>query len=218
MPNQNSTRLITTAFVLFLLATSVWAGGIKHPSNYGDTSGLGFTLLGCGSTQKDGVIAECFEGNGGFPHDFLFTFSLANPSLSTSISSVTFSFDATDVAKLSPDSPPDSPFGLFQDDPSPDCNKMNVKCTPPQVTFTANALPLVVGDNKFLFGNFTGDLSGKVTAFFSFTDTVTAPKFIDASLSSTTTVPEPSELGLLITALGSIIIVRRRQQRAKQNG
>lgn len=208
---NKSARLLTSLSFFGLLAASAWAGGIKHPSDYGDTSGPGFSLSSCGSTTKGGVIAQCFQGDGPSPNDFLFTFSLATPASTTSITSVTFTFDATDIADLTPTTPSSSPFGLFEDDSPPDCNKMNVKCTPPQVTFTANALPLATGGNTFLFGNFTGDLSGTVTAFFSFTDTVSAPQFSGDTTSSSVNTPEPSQLGLLIAGLGSLIAARRKR-------
>jgi hypothetical protein len=77
-------------------------------------------------------------------------------------------------------------------------------------------VPLPSGDNTFNFTNFTGSLSGDVTAYFTVNDISQVPTFESATTSSTTTTPEPSEIGLLLAAFGSIIAVRRRQQ-GKQN-
>jgi hypothetical protein len=91
---------------------------------------------------------------------------------------------------------------------------MNIACTPTQVTITNN--PALVSPITLDFSNFTGDLSGKVTAYFAYADSATAPSFTGATTSSTTATPEPSEIGILIAAFGSLIALRRRKQ-AKQN-
>ena len=199
MSNCYSSRLIAGLFFC-ILASSAWAIGIKHPSDYGDvTSGITLTPCGGSSPIFNGVSADCFLGSGPSPNDFLFTFSV-NPA--ATVASVTFNFtdlpDATD------------PFGLLEGTPS-DCAAMNVVCTPPQVGFTANT-PLTTGDNTFLFTNFSGLLSGKVTAYFHYVDTATAPTFTAATISGTTATPEPSQIGLLAVALGSLIALRRKQK------
>ena len=197
------TRLTASAFFFCLLVSSGWANGIKHPSDYGDPSfPINFPACSPSSQTEDGVVASCFQGTGPSPNDFLFTFSLQNPSPSTSITSVTFTLA---------DVPTD--FGLLEGTPS-DCASMNIACTPTQVTITNN--PALVSPITLDFSNFTGDLSGEVTAYFAYADSATAPSFTGATTSSTTATPEPSEIGILIAAFGSLIALRRRKQ-AKQN-
>jgi hypothetical protein len=200
MSNCYSSRLIAGVFFC-LLASSAWAIGIKHPSDYGDVSS-GITLTPCGGSSPvfNGVSAECFLGSGESSNDFLFTFFV---SPAASVTSVTFNFtdipDATD------------PFGLLEGTPA-DCAAMNVVCTPAEVGFTATS-PLTTGDNKFLFTNFSGLLSGQVTAYFHYEDPATAPTLTAATTDGgTTATPEPSEIGLLAVALGSLIVLRRKQR------
>jgi hypothetical protein len=193
------TRLTAVLFFC-LVASSAWAVGIKHPSDYGDPS-TGITFTSCGSQQNGLVIGDCFEGTGAGSNDFLFSFDLASPSASTSITSVTFNL--TDVP---------SDFGLLEGDAT-DCASMNIACTPAQVTINDGAA-LAAGPNTFTFTNFTGNLT--VTEYFSYSDPATAPSFTDATTSSITATPEPSEIAFLLAAIGSTMVVRRRQQ-AKQN-
>ncbi|MGD0297395.1 MAG: PEP-CTERM sorting domain-containing protein [Bryobacteraceae bacterium] len=194
-------RLIASVFFFCILASSAWAGGgIKHPSDYGSPpSPIDFTA--CGSQQEGPVIAQCFEGTGESPDDFLFTFSLQNPIASTMITSVKFSLA---------DVPTD--FGLLEGTPT-DCAAMNIVCTPSQITISNN--PPLASPITLDFSNFMGDLSA--TAYFAYSSTVPAPNFAGATTSSAVTTPEPSEIGLLIAALASLIVVRQKQQ-AKQNG
>ena len=198
------TRLTASVFFFCLLVSSGWANGIKHPSDYGSPPSP-ITFPSCGSVTQNGVVGSCFGGTGPGFNDFLFTFALQTPSASTDITSVTLDFDFS-PSDLSPD-----PVGLLEGTTT-DCEAMNIACTPPQVT--VSPLALVDGSNKFTFTNFTGDLT--VTEYFSFNDTVTAPTFTGATTSSTTATPEPSEIGLLIAAFGSVIALRRRRQ-AKQS-
>jgi hypothetical protein len=203
VPTGTPTRLIASAFFVCLLTGSAWANGIKHPSDYGSPPGI--NLLPCATATQtvDGVVASCFQGSGLSPNDFLFTLALANPSPSTSISSVTFNF--SDLADVPTD------FGLIEGTNTDPCSGMNVACLqPPTLVTITDGTPLGIGDNKFLFSNFTGDLSGKVTAYFSYGDSEQAPSFTAATTSSTTATPEPGELGLLTVALASLILVRRR--------
>jgi hypothetical protein len=197
-----SSPLLTSLSFFCLLASSAWAsGGIKHPSDYGDpSSGISFTP--CGSQTVDNVVADCFEGTGGNPDDFLFTLALQTPTALTSITSATF----TDA-----DVPTD--FGLVESQTAGDCAKMNVTCTPAQITITNNpslAFPMTLD-----FGSFAGDLAA--TVYFTLPDGATAPTFTAAQTSSSVATPEPSEIGLVIAAFGCLIAVRRRQQQ-KQNG
>jgi hypothetical protein len=198
---NNSTRLITSFSFFWLLASSAWAAGIKHPSDYGSPpSPIDFPS--CGSTVVGLVVADCFAGTGESSNDFLFTLSLQNPVATTSITSVEFSLA---------DVPTD--VGFLEGTPS-DCAAMNIACTPAQVTITNN--PALASPITLDFTNFTGDLTA--TVYFAYADPATAPTFNgDTTGSSVTTTPEPSEIGLLIAAFGSLILVRRRQQ-AKQNG
>ena len=196
---NNSTRLITSFSFFCLLASSAWAAGIKHPSDYGfPPSPIDFPA--CGSTVVGLVVAECFEGTGPSPNDFLFTLSLENPAAATSITSV--EFNLADV-------PTD--VGLLEGLPA-DCAAMNIACTPAQVTITNN--PALASPITLDFSNFTGDLTA--TVYFAYADQATAPTFTGDTTSSSVNTPEPSEIGLLIAAFGSLIVVRRRQQ-AKQN-
>jgi hypothetical protein len=154
------------------------------------------------------VVATCFVGSGAGFDDFLFTFALASFSLTTSITSVTFDFPATVTE-----------FGLVEGSSTDPCSGLtNVPCLDEgsPVTITGNPPTLPAGLNTFGFTNFTGDLSGTVTAYFSLSDNKTAPTFTAATTSGTTATPEPSEIGLLTAALATLIMVRRRQQ-TKQN-
>ena len=200
-----SVRLLTSLSFFCLLAASAWAAGIKHPSDYGDPS-TGITFGSCGSQKVGLVVADCFNGTGAGSNDFLFSFSLASPNPTTSITSVTLNltFSPSDLNTA-------DPFGLLESQTAGDCSKMNIACTPPQVTFLNPPATLVDGSNIFSFNNFTGDLT--VTEYFSFLDAVSAPSFIADTTSSSVTTPEPSELGLLIAAFGSLIVVRRRRGR-----
>jgi len=205
----NNTRIIVSLSLLCFLAGSAWAGGIKHPSNYGDPpNAITFEPCTTASQTVDGVIASCFQGTGGSPFDFLFTLALVTPSASTSITSVTFNL--SDIADL--DSA--DPFGLLEGDTA-DCAAMNIACTPAQITINDGS-PLALGANTFTFTHFTGDLVA--TAYFGYDNTADAPSFTGAVLSgATTSTPEPSEIGVLIAAFGSLIFIRRKQL-AKQNG
>jgi hypothetical protein len=194
------TRLLTSLSFFCLLASSAFAGGIKHPSDYGDPT-TGITFGTCGSTQIGLVIADCFTGTGAGGNDFLFTFSLQNPTASTSITSVSFTFA---------DVPTD--VGLLESETPGDCAKMNVACTPPQITITNS--PSLVSPITLDFANFTGDLMA--TAYFAYDSSSSAPIFTgDTTSGSTTSTPEPSEIGILIAAFGCLVAARRKQQ-AKQ--
>jgi hypothetical protein len=199
---NNSTRLITSFSFFCLLASSAWAAGIKHPSDYGSPpSPIDFPACGTPPMVVGLVVADCFAGTGESSNDFLFTLSLQNPVATTSISSVEFSL--VDV-------PTD--VGFLEGTPS-DCAAMNIACTPAQVTITNN--PALASPITLDFSNFTGNLTA--TVYFAYANPATAPTFTgDTTGSSVTTTPEPSEIGLLIAAFGSLIVVRRRQQ-AKLN-
>jgi len=159
-------------------------------------------------TTEDGVVATCFEGSGESFNDYLFSFALVTPSPSTSINSVTLDFSSSVTD-----------FGLVEGDGGDPCSGLtNVPCLPSTtlVTIAGGTLPLSSGDNTFNFTNFTGSLSGDVTAYFTLSNSELVPTFESATTSSTTTTPEPGEIGLLVAAFVSIIAVRRRQQ-GKQN-
>jgi hypothetical protein len=204
MSNCYSFRLIAGVFFC-LLASSAWAIGIKHPSDYGDvTSSITLTPCGGSSPVFNGVSADCFLGSGPSSNDFLFTFFV---SPAAEVTSVTFNLTDIPVAIAIP---PTDPVGLLEGTPA-DCAAMNVVCTPAEVGFTASS-PLTIGDNTFLFTNFSGALSGQVTAYFQYDDIATAPTFTAATISGTTATPEPSQIGLLALALGSVIALRRKQK------
>jgi hypothetical protein len=200
---NTSTQLITSLSFFCLLAGSAFAGGIKHPSDYGATP---VTLVNCpGSPTTEGaVVATCFIGSGSGFDDFLFSFALTSPSPTTSITSVTFDFP-TAV----------SDFGLVEAVGLDVCSGLtNVPCLPEgsPVTIAGGTLPLPIGDNTFTFTNFTGDLSGDVTAYFTLADGSAAPTFAGDTTSSSVNTPEPSEIGILIAAFGCCIAARRKLQ------
>jgi len=214
--NPCFSRLIGGA-IFCVMAGCAWAGGgIKHPSDYGSPP---ITLSPCSSpvTPQDGVSADCFfnltTGSAGIG-DYLFT--LFSPSPSKSITSVTFAdLAALDAANV------DGPFGLIEGTSLDPCSGMNVGCFPDSTT----PLPTVsTSDNKtFTFTNFTGNLSGKVTLYFSFCDSGTTdcalpdqPTLTGATTSTLTGTPEPSEIGLLAGVLGLLFAIVQRR-RVKQN-
>jgi hypothetical protein len=189
-----------------LLAGSAFAGGIKHPSDYGSTP---VTLNNCPSaptTTVGAVVATCFVGSGSGFDDFLFSFALTSPSPTTSITSVTFDFP-TAV----------SDFGLVEAVGADVCSGLtNVPCLPEgsPVTISGGTPPLF-GDNTFTFTNFTGDLSGDVTAYFTLADFSQAPTFTGDTTGSSVATPEPGGIGILI-AFGCLVAARR-MQLAKRN-
>src|ERR1039457_3454284 len=157
------TRLTASVFFFCLLASSSWANGIKHPSDYGDTSGS-IDFSPCGSTPVDLVVADCFTGANG-THDFLFTLSLSSPTASISITSVEFTLA---------DVPTD--FGLLEGTPT-DCAAMNIVCTPAQITISNN--PALASPITLDFSDFTGNLAA--TIYFAYGSTVTAPTFTETT-------------------------------------
>jgi hypothetical protein len=203
---NTSTRLLTSLSFFCLLAGSAFAGGIKHPSDYGSTP---VTLNNCGSpTTVGAVVATCFVGSGSGFDDFLFSFALTSPSPTTSITSVTFDFP-TAVSE----------FGLVEAVGSDVCSGLtNVPCLPEgsPVTISGGTPPLPIGGNTFTFTNFTGDLSGDVTAYFTLADGSAAPTFTGDTTGSSVATPEPSEIGILIAAFGCLVAARRKQL-AKRN-
>lgn len=192
--SNNKTTLLIGGAVFCLLASSAWAGGIKHPSDYGSPPGIDLTA--CGTQDVDGVTAACFEGSGPNPNDFLFTFSADNPG--TSILSVMFDFS---VAPIN--------FGIVTGTGLDPCSGMNVACLTEPTTVDINSL-----DNTlFTFSNFTPNLSGKVTAFFSFEESIKTHDLTAATTSGgTTATPEPSEIGVIAAGLGALIAWRRKQR------
>jgi hypothetical protein len=204
---NTSTRLLTSLSFFCLLASSAFAGGIKHPSDYGATP---VTLANCPGTPttSGAVVATCYVGSGSGFDDFLFSFALTSPSPTTSITSVTFDFH--DAA---------SEFGLVEGTSGDPCSGLvNVPCLPAgsPVDITGDPLPLLSGSHTFDFANFTGDLSGEVTAYFTAADGGSAPTFTGDTTSSSTSTPEPSEIGILILSFGCLVAARRKQL-AKQN-
>jgi len=197
---------ILASTLILLAASSTWAAGIKHPSDYGSPpSAIDFTS--CGSTTENGVTANCFNGTGPSFNDFLFSFSLATPSASTSITSVTFTL--ADIADLQPVTPAPGQFGLLEGTAT-DCAAMNIACTPASISINGPS-PLALGSNTFTFTGFTGNLVA--TEFFAYENAATgAPVFTAATTSSTTATPEPSEIGVLMAAFGSVIFFVRRRQ------
>ncbi len=195
------TKLLTSLSFFCLLAGSAFAGGIKHPSDYGATP---VTLDNCpGSpTTADGVVATCYVGSGSGFADFLFSFALASPSSTTSITSVTFDF--SDAA---------SDFGLVEGTSGDPCSGLvNVPCLPAgsPVGITGDATPFASGTHTFDFTNFTGDLSGEVTAYFTAADGGFAPTFTGATTAPSASTPEPSEIGILVAAFGCLVAARRK--------
>jgi hypothetical protein len=199
---NKSAQLLTSLSFFGLLATSAWAGGIKHPSDYGASP-----LNPCEAPETVGLVtATCFQGGGGFTDDLLINFSLISPA--TSLTSVTLDFSALP-----------SDFGLVEGTSGDPCSgdQIAVPCGPDTSLVTiADSSPLALTNNKFTFTNFTGDQP--VTAYFTFSEPatgVTATLTGDMTGSSTAT-PEPSEVGLMIAAFACLIAVRRMQQ-ARQN-
>jgi len=191
---NKSTRLLTSLSFFCLLATSAFATGIKHPSDYGSPpSAIDFGS--CGTQQIGLVVADCFTGTGPSFNDFLFTLSLETPTASTSITSVQFTLA---------DVPTD--VGLVEGTPS-DCSAMNIACTPAQITISNN--PALASPITLDFSNFTGNLTA--TVYFAYSDTATAPVFAADQTSSSVSTPEPSEIGILIAAFGCLIAARRKQ-------
>jgi hypothetical protein len=176
-----------------LLASSAFAAGIKHPSDYGDVSGS-IDFLSCGSTTVGLVVADCFTGANG-TNDFLFTLSLASPTPLISITSVEFTLA---------DVPTD--VGFLQGDPS-DCAAMNISCTPSQIGISGNNPPFT-SPITLNFSNFTGDLSA--TIFFAYGDTATKPVFTADQTGASVATPEPTEIGILIAAFGCLVAARRK--------
>lgn len=203
MTTRNGKFGFLASTLLLLAASSGWAAGIKHPSDYGSPpSAIDFTS--CGSTTINGVIADCFNGTGPSFNDFLFSFSLASPSASTTINSVTFTL--SDIAYLDAA----NPYGLLEGTAT-DCAAMNIACTPASITL--NGGTPAIGSNTFTFTGFTGNLVA--TEYFGYDNAATgAPAFTGAITSSTTATPEPSEIGLLMAAFGSVIFFVRRRRNA----
>src|ERR1700683_2833036 len=165
---NHSTRLITSLSFFCLLASSAWAGGgLKHPPDNGDPPNIIY-FAACGSTVVGLVVADCFEGTGGSPDDFLFTLALSSPTASTSITSVEFTL--ADVP---------TGFGLLEGTTT-DCAAMNIACTPAQVTITNN--PALSSPITLDFSDFTGDLMA--TVYFAYDSQVTAPTFTADTTSS----------------------------------
>lgn len=191
MSNKKTTLLIGGA-VLCLMATSAWAGGIKHPSDYG-AAPVSPTI--CGTQDVDGVTAACFQPTNGVDA-FLFTFSLDTPG--QSLLSVTFDYSEGPTE-----------FGILTGIPGSPCSDINIAC----LTEPTNVDINTVDTKTFTFSNFTPDLSGKVTAFFTFDGKIDTPTLTAATTSGgTTATPEPSEIGVIAAGLGALIAWRRRQQ------
>jgi hypothetical protein len=187
---NESICLLKTLSVL-VLASSAFAGGIKHPSDYGEPPNP-IIFPPCGSSAVvNGVVANCFEGTGESQFDFLFTLSLQTPNAATSITSVEFTF--ADVP---------TNVNFLEGDPS-DCQAMNISCTPAQIALSNNDPPYA-SPITLDFANFTGDLTA--TVFFAYDAEATAPVFTGA------TTPEPREIGILIAAFGCLAAARRKLQ------
>jgi hypothetical protein len=186
---RNKSIWLLTSLSSLLLASSAFAAGVKHPSDYGEPPNP-IIFPACGSAVVNGVVADCFEGTGESQFDFLFTLSLQTPTAATSITSAQFTF--TDV-------PTD--VGLLEGDPA-DCGAMNISCTPAQITITNN--PALTSPITLDFSNFTGDLTA--TLYFAYDDQAAAPVF------TTVNTPEPSEIGILIAAFGCLVAARRKLQ------
>jgi hypothetical protein len=199
---NKSTRLLTSLSFL-LLASSAFAGGIKHPSDYGVDP-----LVTCGTLPGGLVTATCYEGSGGFADDLLINFSLISPAAGLTSATLDFSSLPTD-------------FGLVEGTSGDPCagDSIDVPCGPDTSPVTiADGSPLALTNNKFTFTNFTSDQV--VTAWFTFNDVatdVTASLIADNTSGATTTgTPEPSEIGFLIAAFGCLVAARRKLQ-AKRN-
>jgi hypothetical protein len=199
---NTSTRLLASLSFFGLLATSAFAGGIKHPSDYGVDP-----LVTCGTLPGGLLTATCYEGSGGFADDLLINFSLISPA--AGLTSATFDFSAL---------PTD--FGLVEGTSGDPCagDNIDVPCGPDTSPVTiADSSPLALTNNKFTFTNFTSDQT--VTAWFSFNEAatgVTATLTADNTSGATTGTPEPSEIGILIAAFGCLVAARRKLQ-AKRN-
>lgn len=192
-----STRLLTSLSFFAILASSAFAAGIRHPSDYGVDP-----LIKCGSPQTIGLLTiTCYEGSGGFTDDLLINFALLSPA--TSLTSATLDFSAL---------PTD--FNLVEGTSGDPCSgdKIAVPCGPDTSPVTiADSSPLAITGNKFVFTNFTADQT--VTAYFTFnvlaTD-VTATLKADTTGGAVTGTPEPSEIGILIASFGCLMVARRK--------
>jgi hypothetical protein len=202
---NKSARLLTSLSFFGMLAASAWAGGIKHPSSYGVSP-----LNPCGAPypfDSGLVTVSCFQGGGGFEDDLLVNFTLISPA--TALTSATFNFSAL---------PTD--FGLVEGTSGDACagDLVDLPCGPDTDLVTiADSSPLALTNNVFTFSNSTGDQS--VTAYFTFSQLatgVTATLTADNTSGSTTSTPEPSEIGLLMAAFACVVAVRR-MQLARQN-
>ena len=190
---RNKSTWLPVSLAFLVLASSAFAAGVKHPSDYGEPPNpIDFTA--CGSTVVGLVVADCFEGTGESPFDFLFTLSLQTPTAATSITSAQFTF--ADVP---------TEVGLLEGTSS-DCAAMNIACTPTQITITNN--PALTSPINLDFSNFTGDLAA--TVYFAYADQAAAPVFTGATTSVTT--PEPVYIGILVTAFGCLLAARRKLQ------
>lgn len=176
---------------IFVLLGSVpaWCSKTRGGSDYGVTP---LTTCGPAAGPFNGVSATCYIGGGGFPNDFLFNFTLANPSPSTSVTSFTINFEGT--------APSD--FGLVV---GPCPGGVPVPCA---ANFTtANPPPFDVngtlgtGNDVFNFTDFTGDQSGQVTVFFSYDAQSPMPNITDITTTAGTTTPEPSTVFLLLAGI-----------------
>jgi hypothetical protein len=193
---RNKFSYLLKSFCLLVFASSVFAAGVKHPSDYGEPPNpIDFTA--CGSTTVSGVVADCFEGTGESQFDFLFTLSLQTPTAATSITSAQFTF--ADVP---------SDVGFLEGIPS-DCVAMNIACTPAQIGISNNSppytSPITLG-----FSNFAGDLTA--TVFFAYDAQATAPVFTGAATAPSVATPEPGEIAIPIAAFGCLILARRKLQ------
>jgi hypothetical protein len=190
-----STRLLTS-LSFFLLAGSAFAGGIKHPSDYGVDP-----LVTCGTQTAGLLTTTCYEGSGGFTDDLLINFALISPA--AGLTSATLDFSSLPVD-----------FGLVEGTSISPCagDQVAVPCGPDTSPVTiADGSPLALTGNKFTFTNFTSDQI--VTAWFTFDQAatgVTATLTADSTSGAITSTPEPSEIGILIAAFGCLVAARRK--------
>ena len=198
---NTTTRLLTSLSFFCLLAGSAYAGGIKHPSSYGNVGGgagsIDFTPCSTPSTTVGPVVADCFIAPNGV-NDFVFTISLVSPTTAVSITSTGFTF--ADV--------PDA-IDLIEGDPS-DCAAMSIVCTSPGISITNT--PALTSPTEIDFAGLTGNLVA--TVYFEYSGNLpdNPPVFSADQTGATTTTPEPSELGILAAAFGCVVFARQKWQ------
>lgn len=207
-------RLACFGILVLFGSVPAWSAALRGGSDYGISP-----LATCGTTGPiNGVSATCYVGSGGFPNDFLFNFTLANPSPSITVTS--FTLDFSDVAP--------SDYGLVVGPcpggvPVPCASNYTISNPPPFDVI--EALPNNPSSRTFYFTGFTGDQSGQVTVFLEYCDPSSPPRtctpvalpatptISDITATTRTGTPEPSTLVLSLTGIAFAWGVRRARSR-----